>query len=99
MRTTVAALAILLCAAPPARGQCAGCEGDIDGDDQVTVSELVQAVNSLLNGCQDRVECDNDDDCDADETCVDGTCVGRPDPCDTDDDCDADERCVDGNCE
>ena len=51
------------------------CAGDIDGDDQVTISELVSAVNSALNGCGDRVTCHVDDDCDPDEMCIDGRCV------------------------
>lgn len=32
----------------------AECNGDLDGDGQVTVSELISAVNSSLNGCDVR---------------------------------------------
>jgi hypothetical protein len=78
--------------------QCTGCEGDLDGDDSVTISELVTAVGNALNGCGDRVTCTTDDDCDPDEVCTEGTCTGVPDPCETDDDCDSDEQCLDGNC-
>jgi hypothetical protein len=31
--------------------QCQSCEGDLDGDDRVTIDELVRAVNNALTGC------------------------------------------------
>lgn len=58
-RIAFALMAVLACAAPAAahvevpgldlNGQCVG---DKDGDSQVTVSELVTAVNNALNGCE-----------------------------------------------
>jgi len=35
----------------PALAQANRCDGDLNGDDRVTVAELVKAVNSALNGC------------------------------------------------
>ena len=33
----------------------AQCEGDIDGDNQVTINELIRAVNNALSGCDPPV--------------------------------------------
>lgn len=82
-----------------AAAQCSSCDGDLNGDDRVTIDELVKAVNSALTGCGDNVTCTSDGDCDADEVCTNGTCAGRPDPCSSDADCDPDEACVSGNCQ
>ena len=30
---------------------CQGCDGDINGDNQVTIDEIITSVNSALNGC------------------------------------------------
>ncbi|HVN83268.1 MAG TPA: DUF1566 domain-containing protein [Candidatus Binatia bacterium] len=37
----------------------AGCPGDVDGNNMVTVDELVRAVNSALNGCDSTQTCGN----------------------------------------
>lgn len=44
--------ATLLLAASQAGAQC---EGDIDGDNQVTVDEIIRAVNKALSGCDPPV--------------------------------------------
>jgi hypothetical protein len=44
--------ATLLLASPQARARC---EGDIDGNNRVTVDELVRAVNNALSGCESPV--------------------------------------------
>ena len=44
--------------------QCNGCAGDRNGDEQVTIDELVKAVNRALTGCGDNVACMSDGDCD-----------------------------------
>jgi hypothetical protein len=51
---TVAAVARVLLAPDAAVAQCCG---DCNGDGQVTVDELVTAVNRALNGCQDDGVC------------------------------------------
>jgi len=90
--------AALLLGSGIVQAQCNGCAGDRNGDEQVTIDELVKAVNRALTGCGDNVACMSDSDCDPDEICADGTCIGRPDPCSSDSDCDPDETCVGGNC-
>jgi hypothetical protein len=49
-------------------------------------------------GGPDKVTCAVDQDCDSDETCVDGSCTGLPDPCTSNADCDSDEICTNGDC-
>ncbi len=44
--------ASLVLASPQAGAQC---EGDIDGNNEVTVGELITAVNNALSGCQPPV--------------------------------------------
>ena len=67
-------------------------------DDAVTVTRLDKAITDLLpqdsdlykhgGPCYDDVDCDEDDDCDAD----DDDCDADDDDCDADDDdCDADD--------
>lgn len=48
LRFATALLALCCLAAPNAQAQCLG---DCDGDDQVTVDEIVSAVNRALTGC------------------------------------------------
>lgn len=57
--TTVVILmaAMGLCAAGPARAQCSPtCKGDFNQDGQVTIDELVTAVNNALGGCESSPE-------------------------------------------
>jgi len=44
--------AVLLCAAGATYAQC---DGDLDGDLQVTIDEILRAVNSALDGCPGAV--------------------------------------------
>ncbi len=46
----------------------------------------------------DPQECDNDNDCGANEICQNGKCVPEPPECDNDNDCGNDEICDDGEC-
>lgn len=47
-----AAFAVPLLAAPAVRAQCEGaCVGDANGDRNVTIDELILAVNNALGGC------------------------------------------------
>lgn len=48
MRILILALALLLLTMRPATGQCCG---DCGGDGQVSISDLVTAVNNALGGC------------------------------------------------
>jgi hypothetical protein len=48
MRNTLCALAIVCCMAATADAQCCG---DCDGSGDVTIDELITAVNNALNGC------------------------------------------------
>ena len=48
MRILAVALAALWWTAAPAAGQCCG---DCSGDGEVSISDLIQAVNNALNGC------------------------------------------------
>jgi hypothetical protein len=41
----------LLCTAGTSSSRADSCPGDLDGDNQVTVDELLQSVNGALNGC------------------------------------------------
>jgi hypothetical protein len=53
MHAIVLVFATVLLALWPARigAQCDPCEGDFNGDDQVTVDEILVSVNNALNGC------------------------------------------------
>jgi hypothetical protein len=42
---------VLLCTAGPGPSRADSCPGDLEGDNQVTVDELLQAVTRALNGC------------------------------------------------
>jgi hypothetical protein len=44
-------LAAALLGSARAKGQQNSCEGDLNGDDRVTIDEIVKAVNSALSGC------------------------------------------------
>ncbi|HSQ00502.1 MAG TPA: hypothetical protein VL049_25045, partial [Candidatus Dormibacteraeota bacterium] len=50
MRMLLVALAALWWTAAPAAGQCCG---DCAGDGQVTIDDLIRAVNNALNGCSE----------------------------------------------
>lgn len=43
--------AFVLSASAIAQARCGTCDGDLNGDDGVTIDELIKAVNSALNGC------------------------------------------------
>jgi hypothetical protein len=53
MHVIILAFATILLALWPARigAQCDQCEGDFNGDGQVTIDELIVAVNNALNSC------------------------------------------------
>jgi hypothetical protein len=36
---------------PSPTGTAAPCDGDLDANRQVTIAELIRAVNSSVNGC------------------------------------------------
>ena len=48
---SVLVLASALVGSGTVQARCGTCDGDLNGDDGVTVDELVKAVNSALNGC------------------------------------------------
>jgi hypothetical protein len=53
MQAIIVMSAIVLLALGPVRigAQCDQCEGDLNGDGQVTVNEIIVAVNNALNNC------------------------------------------------
>ena len=53
MHAIIVMFAAVLLALWPARigAQCDQCEGDFNGDRQVTINEIIVSVNSALNGC------------------------------------------------
>ena len=53
MRAIVLIFATVLLALRPVRigAQCDGCEGDFNGDGEVTINEIIVSVNNALDGC------------------------------------------------
>lgn len=53
-RATIAALVVLTAWVTAATGQVPPCNGDFNGDEGVTVDEIVVSVNNALGGCQSQ---------------------------------------------
>jgi hypothetical protein len=71
MRTSLVAMALVLCAVlGSARTTLAQCDGDLNGDLEVTVDEILRAVNSALNGCDVAEPTPTPTPCDLVYTCT-----------------------------
>jgi hypothetical protein len=52
---TFALIALLLATPRPSTAQCDGCPGDLDGNGQVTVDEIIAVVNAALAPCDSQL--------------------------------------------
>src|SRR5512132_4015944 len=52
---TLALLALLLATPRRSAAQCDGCPGDLDGNGQVTVDEIIAVVNAALVPCDPQL--------------------------------------------
>ena len=78
--------------------QCTpNCSGLECGPDPICDESCGRCANGLSCNDGECVSCTSDNDCDENETCEDGNCIGET-GCQTADDCEPGESCVNRNC-